>query len=273
MSQLLDDSNFVVQFTNKICVIQDHTSRMMIGAGEQLGGLYFLIEVAPARVYKTTRIASSELWHKRMGHPSSRIVDLISEIGNVGRSDSVKNKFCDICFRAKQTKEEFISSNNKVAECFSLIHCDLWGAYRVPASCGAVYFLTIVDDYSRALWIYLLIRKDEVACALKNFIVMVKRKFEKDMKVVRSDNGTEFMCLKDYFAEQGILHQTSCVGTPQQNRHVERKHRHILNVARALRFQAHLPIEFWGECVLTAGYLINRTPSVILDERTPYEML
>lgn len=117
MSQLLDDSNFVVQFTNKICVIQDHTSRMMIGAGEQLGGLYFLIEVAPARVYKTTRIASSELWHKRMGHPSSRIVDLISEIGNVGRSDSAKNKICDICLRAKQTKEEFISSDNKAAEC------------------------------------------------------------------------------------------------------------------------------------------------------------
>ena len=63
------------------------------------------------------QLPSSELWHKRMGHPSSRIVDLISEIGNVGRSDSVKNKFCDICFRAKQTKEEFISSDNKAAEC------------------------------------------------------------------------------------------------------------------------------------------------------------
>ena len=133
--------------------------------------------------------------------------------------------------------------------------------------------MTIVDDYSRALWIYLLIRKDEVACALKNFIVMVKRQFEKDVKVVRSDNSIEFMCLKDYFDEHGILHQTFCVRTPQQNGCVERKHRHILNVARALRFQAHLPIEFWGECVLTAGYLINRTPSVILDERTPYEML
>ena len=48
--------------------------------------------------------------------------------------------------------------------------------------------------------------------------------------------------------QQGIIHQTSCIGTPQQNERVKRKHRHILNIARSLRFQGNLPIQFWGVC-------------------------
>ncbi|XP_010412651.1 PREDICTED: uncharacterized protein LOC104698984 [Camelina sativa] len=100
-----------------------------------------------------------------------------------------------------------------------------------------------------------------------------ERQFGKTVKTVRSDNGTEFMCLASYFRENGIIHQTSCVGTPQQNGRVERKHLHILNVARALLFQASLPIKFWGEAVLTAAYLINQTPSSIQSGCSPYEIL
>lgn len=123
------------------------------------------------------------------------------------------------------------------------------------------------------MWIYLLIDKKEVSQNMKMFFSMVERQFNKQVKIVRSDNGTEFTCLKNYFLENGIIFQTSCTGTPQQNWRVERKHQHILNIARALRFQGGLPIDFWAECVLTTGYLINRTPTSILDGKTPYSVL
>lgn len=154
-----------------------------------------------------------------------------------------------------------------------MIHCDLWGPYRTTAFCGSRYFLTIVDDYSRAVWLYLLTDKTHVGQHLKTFFAMIERQFTKKVKTIRSDNGTEFMCLTNYFQDSGIIHETSCVHTPQQNGRAERKHRHILNIARALRFQAHLPIEYWGECVLAAGHIINHTPSALLDNKTPFEKL
>lgn len=79
--------------------------------------------------------------------------------------------------------------------------------------------------------------------------------------------------MRCFYQQNGILFQHSCVDTPQQNGVVERKHRHLLEVARALRFQSGLPIHFWGEFVLTAAYLINHTPTPLLSSKSPYELL
>jgi len=131
------------------------------------------------------------------------------------------------------------------------------------------YFLTIVDDMSRSTWVYLLKNKSDTQRSIESFYNLVNTQFGTRIKYLRSDNGTEFQ-LTDFYRKNGIIHQKTCVKTPQQNGIVERKHQHILNVVRAIRFQANLPLDFWNDCVLTATYLINRIPTPLLQNTTPY---
>lgn len=232
VSKLLRQTGCIAIFTDTLCFLQDRFTRTLIGAGEEREGVYYFTGVQAARAKKAAKdtSVSEALWHRRLGHPSSTV---LLSLPFCDRSPSVVEeiKKCDICFRAKQTRESFNDSINKASDCFSLVHGDVWGPYRTPSTCGAVYFLTLVDDYSRSVWTYLMTAKSEVPQLIRNFCAMTERQFEKPVKAFRSDNGTEFMCLTSYFHEHGIIHQTSCVDTPQQNRRVERKHRHILNVA------------------------------------------
>lgn len=78
------------------------------------------------------------------------------------------------------------------------------------------------------------------------FLQYVKTQFGKSVKVLRSDNGTEFVnsVCDAMFKDLGIIHQRSCPYTPQQNGVVKRKHRCILEVTRALKFQAKIPLRF-----------------------------
>jgi hypothetical protein len=50
-----------------------------------------------------------------------------------------------------------------------------------------------------------------------------------------------------------------------------RENRHIVKVALALLAQASMPLKFWNEAITTVTYLINRTPSKVLNFATPLE--
>lgn len=120
-----------------------------------------------------------------------------------------------------------------------------------------------MDDHSRATWIYLLRTKDEVIRIFPKFITQVETRYGVKVKQVRSDNAKELR-FDQFYQEKGITTYHSCPETPEQNSVVERKHQHILNVARSLLFQSHVPLSLWGDCVLTVVFLINRTPSKLL---------
>ncbi|XP_019235872.1 PREDICTED: uncharacterized protein LOC109216195 [Nicotiana attenuata] len=238
-------------------VTQELFNGKVKGIGRERDGLYFL----------------QQHGNKRLTTVSLAAINTKDDFSLASITNAINN--CCVCPSAKLTRTPFPHSSIKSAGAFDLIHVDVWGPYKTATFDGNKYFLTVVDDFTRVTWIFLLKLKSDVCVALPQFLAFVYTQFNKTVKMVRSDNGTEFLnsVCKTVFNKLGIVHQTTCAYTPQQNRVAERKHRHLLEVTRAMRFQDHIPIKFWGHCVITAAYLINRLPSSVLKGYSPYELL
>ncbi|GMI65892.1 hypothetical protein HRI_000258500 [Hibiscus trionum] len=271
VSCLLKDSNVNVLFKDDCCLIQDPW--LMIGKGELHQGLYLLQSSCSSNsFFVNNTIFNSSSWHDRLGHPSNRVLHSLKDILHFSDHKQLSCDSCKVCPMAKQKNLSFPLSVSSTSSPFELLHADIWGPFKHPTYNNQHYFLTLVDDYTRCTWTYLIKHKSDVLDLIPNFISMIRRQFGYELKVFRSDNAPE-LSFTDFFAKLGIVHQFSCVETPQQNAVVERKHQHLLAVARALFFRSKVPIRFWGDCILTATYLINRLPSNVLNNKSPYEML
>ena len=256
--------------------IQDPTRELMIGMGREVANLYFLdIESLSSPDISSPIIVASvsslDMWHKRLGHPSMSKLQTMQNILDF-RKQSKSDIHCKVWHLSKQKHLPFTSQNNLSGNPFDHLHIDTWGPFSVPTHDGFRYFLTIVDDCSRATWVYLLKSKSDVLTVFPNFIAMVETQFDRRVKAVRSDNAPELK-FTSFYNSKGIISYHSCPETPQQNSAVERKHQHILNVARSLLFQSHIPLSYWGDCILTAVHLINRLPAPILNDKSSFEKL
>ncbi|KAL0641364.1 hypothetical protein Bca4012_102815 [Brassica carinata] len=216
----------------------------------------------------TAEKIDSITWHARLGHPHERALNLMLP-GVVFENDK-----CEACILGKHCKNVFPRTSTVYENCFDLIHTDVWTAPSFSRD-NHKYFVTFIDEKSKYTWLTLIPSKDRVIDAFKNFQAYVTNHYHAKIKILRSDNGGEYTsyALKSHLDHHGILHQTSCPYTPQQNGVAERKNRHLMEVARSLMFQANVPKRFWSDAVSTACYLINRMPTRVLKDQAPFEVL
>nr|GEW64486.1 putative ribonuclease H-like domain-containing protein [Tanacetum cinerariifolium] len=116
------------------------------------------------------------------------------------------------------------------------------------------YCLVVIDDYSRFTWVFFLATKDETSPILKTFITGLENQLSLKVKVIRSDNGTEFKNndLNQFCRMNGIKKEFSVPRTSQQNGISKRKNRTLIEAARTILVDSLLPIPFWAEAVNTA---------------------
>ena len=175
---------------------------------------------------------------------------------------------------SKQARKSFPSSAKfRASRPLELIHGDLCGPLAPETLGGSKYFLLLVDDCTRMLWVSLLKQKLEAFKAFKSFKAQAEREKELKLICLRTDNGGEFTSkgFISFCSEHEIQRHFSTPYTPQQNEVVERKNRTILDMTRAMLKNKNLPKVFWGEAVSTAVYLLNRAPTKSLEGKTPYE--
>ena len=124
-------------------------------------------------------------------------------------------------------------------------------------------------------WTYLLKNKSEVFTKFTSFCAMVNTQFISDIQILIFDNGGEFVntSMKEFCQKRGIIHQTSCAHTPEQNEVSKRKNRFLLEITRALMIESHVPKFLWPEALVTATYLVNHLPTRAIDLKTPIQAL
>lgn len=218
--------------------------------------------------------SSAMLWHRRLGHPSPPLFHALINQLSLPISKSVMLN-CSCCNMAKSHKLQFPLSISKTTAPFQLVHMDVWGPAPIPSNKGFRYYLLVIDDFSRYSWLFPVHYKSEVKQKIAEFKSYVSTQFHTSIKIVRSDNGGEFVnhFLLHLFLSTGVLHQTSCPHTPEQNGVVERKHRHLIETTITLLLQAKMPSIFWLEALTTAVYLANRLPHSSLKFQVPFSVL
>ncbi|CAI7729002.1 unnamed protein product [Closterium sp. NIES-53] len=158
--------------------------------------------------------ADWETWHERLCHVNFPMLQKLVKDGSL-KGLEVKGVVkeigsCPTCLETKFTKFPFNSGTGPAKAPLALVHMHVVGPMRAPSLSGSRYFLTIVDDHTRAVWVYPLKTKGEVdAAVLKEWMPRGQRESGHKVKVIRTDNGGEFIGadFEAVLKKKGIQHQ------------------------------------------------------------------
>ncbi|GJU28120.1 retrovirus-related pol polyprotein from transposon TNT 1-94 [Tanacetum coccineum] len=221
----------------------------------------------------------SKMWHRRLGHINFKNLNKLVK-GNLVRGLPSKvfrnDHTCVACHKGKQHRASCKAKLERlITEPLHTLHMDLFGPTSVKSINHASYCLVITDDCTRFSWVFFLASKDETSGILQNFIRQIENQLNHRVKIIRSDNGTEFKNrdMLEFCGNKGIKQEYSNARTPQQNGVAERKNRTLIEAARTMLADSLLPTTFWAEAVSTACYVLNRVRVTKPQNKTPYELL
>jgi transposase InsO family protein len=188
-------------------------------------------------------------WHERLGHANFGSLEKMGRLEMVHGLPSISHteQLCHTCVLAKHRRGVFSNqSKYRTDKALELVHGDLCGPVKPVTPGGRRYFLLLVDDVTRYMWVVLLTAKLEASSAIKRIQTAAKKECGHKLRVLRTDNGVEFTAAEftAYCADEGINRHFSALYTPQQNGVVEPRNQTVVALARVRLKQRRMSAEF-----------------------------
>ena len=270
------NAGYSVAFEGNTCKIKNR-SGTLIGSIPLTTNNLYKVEQVNAAITMPEQVDLYTL-HCRLGHiaPNS-ICKLVKSnaITGIQLIDEGPKFTCPSCEYAKATRKPIRK------ECIAPlagafgdeIHTDLWGPSLVATIGGRKYYVTFTDDHTRYTTASLLRTKDQALQAYKAFANWAQTQHRARIKRLHSDRGGEYMGneFTQFLQNQGTEQRLTTHDTPQHNGIAESLNWRILEHVHAMLHHAKLPKSLWGEAVLFAVWLKNRTTTKALRNMMPFE--
>ena len=219
-------SGHLVSFRNNKCLVTKSDGTVVLEGVLSANNVYKLnLQVCTVKdqelcstdvAFKATVRHSISLWHRRLAHLNDAYLKQLTHSATGIQFDDKHLDKCQICVADKLTSKTFTRSDKRATSKLQLVHSDVFQVSE-PSIEQTKYFVTFLDDHTRKIFVYFMKRKDEVPDIVKKFILYAERQPELKIKVLRTDNGREYVnsTLSRTLEELGVRHETSIAYQPQ----------------------------------------------------------
>jgi transposase InsO family protein len=148
-------------------------------------------------------------WHEQLDHANFGSLEKMGRLEMVRGLPPISHveQFCDTYVLAKHRRRVFLKQSKYHADkALELVHGDLYGPVKPVTPGGWCYFLLLIDDATRYIWVVLLAAKSEASSAIKRIQAAAEKECGRKLRVLRTDNRGEFTAAEfaAYCADEGI---------------------------------------------------------------------
>jgi histone deacetylase 1/2 len=164
------DNNAFIKIHPFFFLIKDQATQQIMFRGLYHGGLYLLVPVSTSssKHALVTIKPTSTTWHRRLGHPSSFIVQQVLRKNKLSYTVEINSYICDPCQQAKSHQLPYHLSTSVSMVSLEQVFSDVWGPAHLSVGKHS-YYVSFIDDFSKFTWIYLLKKHSDVYQVFLNF--------------------------------------------------------------------------------------------------------